>query len=64
MLVINVKDGESIDRALRRYKNKHKKVQLMKQLRGRKHFTKPSVERRAEVLKAKYNTEKLRELEG
>ena len=38
MLVINVKDGESIDRALRRYKNKHKKVQLMKQLRARKHL--------------------------
>lgn len=64
MLIINVKDGESIDRALRRYKNKHKKVQLMKQLRSRKHFTKPSVERRVEVLKAKYNTEKLREMEG
>ena len=64
MLVINVKDGESIDRALRRYKNKHKKVQLMKKLRARKHYTKPSVERRAELLKAKYNTEKLREMEG
>ncbi|MGH1337076.1 MAG: 30S ribosomal protein S21 [Aureispira sp.] len=64
MLIINVKDGESIDRALRRYKNKHKKVQLMKQLRGRKHFTKPSVERRVEILKAKYNTEKLRDMEG
>lgn len=64
MLIINVKDGESIDRALRRYKNKHKKVQLMKKLRSRKHYTKPSVERRAELLKAKYNTEKMRDLEG
>jgi small subunit ribosomal protein S21 len=59
MLVINVKDGESIDKALRRYKNKHKKVQLMKQLRGRKHFTKPSVERRAEILKAEYKSKKM-----
>ena len=64
MLVINVKDGESIDRALRRYKNKHKKVQLMKQLRARKHFTKPSVSRRVEVLKAKYITVKQKEIDG
>jgi small subunit ribosomal protein S21 len=64
MLVINVKDGESIDRALRRYKNKHKKVQLMKQLRARKHFTKPSVERRDEILKAKYINIKQQDLEG
>ncbi|MCH2021581.1 MAG: 30S ribosomal protein S21 [Saprospiraceae bacterium] len=64
MLVINVKDGESIDRALRRYKNKHKKVQLMKQLRARKHFTKPSVSRRDEVLKAKYISIKQKEIEG
>jgi small subunit ribosomal protein S21 len=64
MLVINVKDGESIDRALRRYKNKHKKVQLMKQLRARKHFVKPSVSRRVEVLKAKYMTVKQKEMEG
>ena len=64
MLIINVKDGESIDRALRRYKNKHKKVQLMKQLRARKHFTKPSVERRDEILKARYITVKQKEIEG
>lgn len=64
MLVINVKDGESIDRALRRYKNKHKKVQLMKHLRARKHFEKPSVERRSEILRAKYNSVKMKEIEG
>lgn len=60
MLVINIKDGESIDKALRRYKNKHKKVQLTKELRKRKHFTKPSVERRVEILKAEYKAEKER----
>ncbi|NJK84411.1 MAG: 30S ribosomal protein S21 [Saprospiraceae bacterium] len=46
MLIINVKDGESIDRALKRYKRKHRQVQMAKELRNRKHFTKPSVERR------------------
>ncbi len=58
MLIINVKDSESIDRALKRYKNKHRSTKLMRELRKRKHFTKPSVERRAEVLKAKYINEK------
>lgn len=58
MIIINVKEGESIDRALKRYKHKHRKIQLMKELRRRKHFTKPSVERRNEVLNARYRNEK------
>ena len=58
MIIIEVKDGESIDRALKRYKNKHRKVKLMDELRKRKHFTKPSVSRRAEVLKAVYKEKK------
>ncbi len=57
MLIINVKDSESIDRALKRYKRKHRKVRLIKELRRRKHFTKPSVNRRNEVLNAKYRNE-------
>jgi small subunit ribosomal protein S21 len=58
MLVINIKDNESIDRALKQYKNKFNRSGQMKELRRRKHFTKPSVERRAEVLKASYILEK------
>ena len=58
MIIIEVKDGESIDRALKRYKNKHRRVKLMDELRRRKHFTKPSVERRTEVLKAVYKEKK------
>lgn len=58
MLIINVKDGESIDRALKRYKRKHRQVKLTKELRRRKHFTKPSVERRNEILNAVYRHEK------
>ena len=54
MLIVEVKEGETIDRALRRYKRKHKKVGLMRQLRDRKHFTKPSVKRRNEIMKAEY----------
>jgi small subunit ribosomal protein S21 len=58
MLIINVKDSESIDRALKRYKRKHRNVGVIKQLRKRKEFTKPSVQRRNEILKAKYRNDK------
>lgn len=58
MLIINIKDNESIDRALKQYKNKFRNSGQMKQLRNRKYFTKPSIERREEVLKAVYIEEK------
>lgn len=54
MLVIQVKEGESIDRALKRYKRKFDKTGTIRQLRGRKQFTKQSVTRRKEVIKAAY----------
>ena len=54
MLIINVKSDESIDRALKRYKRKFKQTKLLKEIRRRKHFVKPSVERRNEVLNAAY----------
>ncbi|HQW12399.1 MAG TPA: 30S ribosomal protein S21 [Saprospiraceae bacterium] len=54
MLIIDVKDGESIDRALKKYKRKYERSGTIKQLRKRKHFTKPSIIRRQVVLKAVY----------
>jgi small subunit ribosomal protein S21 len=54
MLIIPVKDGENIDRALKRYKRKFDRTVTMRQLRGRQQFTKPSVRRRAEIQKAQY----------
>lgn len=54
MLIIDVKEGESIDRALKKYKRKFERAGLMRSLRAKKYFTKPSVERRHEVLKAIY----------
>ena len=54
MLVIDSKDCESIDRALKKYKKKADRTQLIKKLRAQKHFTKPSVKRRHQVLKAIY----------
>ena len=54
MLIIDVKDSESIDKALKKYKKKFEKARILKELRSRKHFTKPSIKRRAVVLKAVY----------
>ena len=54
MLIIPVKDGESIDRALKKYKRKFDKTGVKRQLQNRKQFTKPSVERRAQIQKAQY----------
>lgn len=58
MLIIDVKDNESIDKALKKYKRKFERAGILKELRNRKHFTKKSVTRRAELLKAAYRLEK------
>lgn len=62
MLVISVKEGESIERALKKYKKKYDRTKVVRELRERQQFTKPSVERRAEIIKAKY-VQKLRQKE-
>lgn len=54
MLRIPVKEGENIERALKRYKRKFVRTTVKNQLQERKQFTKPSVERRAQVQKAQY----------
>ncbi|MBS1744406.1 MAG: 30S ribosomal protein S21 [Bacteroidetes bacterium] len=54
MLIIDSKDCENIDKALKKYKKKFEKSRVLLQLRERQSFTKPSVRRRTEVLKAVY----------
>ena len=54
MLIIDSKDCENIDKALKKYKKKFEKSKVLLQLRERQAFIKPSVERRTEVLKAVY----------
>jgi len=54
MLKIIVKDGENIERALKRYKRKHRNIKVMQNLRENQFFTKPSVKRRREIQKAEY----------
>ena len=54
MLIIDSKDCENIDKALKKYKKKFEKAKILLQLRERQSFTKPSVRRRTQVLKAVY----------
>jgi small subunit ribosomal protein S21 len=54
MLIIDVKESDSIDKALKKYKKKFERAGLLRELRSRQHFTKPSIKRRTEVLKAAY----------
>ena len=54
MLIIPIKDGENIDRAIKRFKRKFDKTGTMRQLRKRQTFSKPSMSRRAEIQKAAY----------
>ena len=58
MLIINVKEEESIERALKRYKRKVNSTRIIKELRNRKNFIKPSVRRRNEIQSAEYRSKK------
>jgi len=54
MIIIPVKEGEQIDRALKRFKRKFEKTGVIKELRARQHFTKKSIIKREELKKAIY----------
>lgn len=54
MLIIKVKDGEKIDRALKRLKRKFRDTKVLQTLREKKEFTKPSVLNRQQLKKAQY----------
>lgn len=63
MLIIPIKEGENIDRALKRYKRKFDKTGTKRQLQTRKQFNKPSVEYRTLIQKAQY-VQRLRDQEN
>jgi len=64
MIIIPVKEGESIDRALKKYKRKFEKTGVMREVRDRQQYTKPSIKRREEKLKAIYVQQLRQEAEG
>ena len=53
MLIIDTRDSDSLDKALKKYKKKYEKTRILRQLRERQAFTKPSVRKRNVILKAK-----------
>ena len=53
MIIVPIKEGENIDRVLKKMKRKFEKTGVLRELRDRQKFTKPSVKRREEKLKAK-----------
>jgi small subunit ribosomal protein S21 len=64
MIIIEVQGGkDGLEKALKKFKRKFDKIGITKELRRRKEFTKPSVERRNEIKKAKYRQRKLDELQ-
>ena len=46
MIVVQVKDGENIERALKKFKRKFEKAGVIKEPRARQQFDKPSVLKR------------------
>ena len=62
MIIIPIKDGENIDRALKRFKRKFDKTGTKRSLQTRKEFVKPSIKRRAVIQKAQH-VQRLRDQE-
>lgn len=54
MIIVQIKEGENIERALKKFKRKFEKTGIIRELRARKTFEKPSVKRRAQIKKAIY----------
>ena len=54
MIIVPVKEGENIERALKKFKRKFEKTGAVRELRARKNFEKPSERRRVAKMKAIY----------
>lgn len=54
MIIVPLKEGENIERALKRFKRKFEKTGAIRELRARKNFVKPSVKKREQMQKAIY----------
>ncbi|AFJ08485.1 MULTISPECIES: 30S ribosomal protein S21 [Prevotella] len=62
MIIVPVKDGENIERALKKFKRKFEKTGVVKELRSRQQFDKPSVKKRLKMERAIY-VQRLRDAE-
>ncbi len=62
MIIVQVKEGENIEKALKKFKRKYERTGVVKELRARQAFQKPSVVNRKKMMKAVY-VQKLRSVE-
>ena len=62
MIIVPVKEGENIEKALKKFKRKFERTGIIKELRARQAFEKPSVTNRKKMVKAIY-VKKLRQAE-
>ena len=61
MIIVPIKEGEPIEKALKKFKKKFEKTGVVRELRERQKFTKPSVRRRETIIKAVYKENLQRE---
>jgi len=54
MIIVPVKEGDNIEKALKKFKRKFEKTGAVRELRARREFTKPSVKKRVAKMKAIY----------
>lgn len=63
MLKIQVRENESIDRAIKRYRNKFRKTRVLQELRRRQQYTKKSTLRKEQKRRAEYRNQYLLSVE-
>ena len=54
MIIMPVKEGENIEKALKKFKRKYERTGVLKELRRRQYFTKPSIAKREQMQRAIY----------
>lgn len=64
MIIVPLKENETIEKALKKFKKKFEKTGVIKQLRARQAFEKPSISRRTEIKKAIYKNHLTSQFEG
>lgn len=64
MIFINVKENESLDRALKKFKKKFEKTGVVKEMRARQAFTKPCIRQREQRIKAAYKLRLQQQAQG
>jgi small subunit ribosomal protein S21 len=64
MIFVNVKENESLDRALKKFKKKFEKTGVVKELRERQSYTKKCVKLRHQKIRASYKLYLQQEAQG